>query len=72
MTASSTQQWFKSSYSAGSGTECVECAYAGGSTLVRDSKHVDGPILAVQDSAWGVFVSALRRDGLLEHRPSKE
>ncbi len=29
--------WFKSSYSGGSGTECIECATADGSTLVRDS-----------------------------------
>lgn len=45
MTAPSEQQWFKSSYSGGSGTECVECAYVRDRTLVRDSKcQGDSPI----------------------------
>ncbi|MGW0879523.1 DUF397 domain-containing protein [Streptomyces sp. NPDC002671] len=59
MTASSTLRWFKSSYSGGSGTECVECARSGESTLVRDSKHPDGPSLSVRGQAWMSFLGAL-------------
>lgn len=64
MTAPSTHQWFKSSYSGGSGTECVECAQAGGGTLVRDSKCSRGPVIAIQRPAWRSFVGALRRGEL--------
>ncbi|MET9377189.1 DUF397 domain-containing protein [Streptomyces sp. NPDC002992] len=55
---SSTPLWFKSSYSNGSGGECVECARTGEDTLVRDSKHPGGPVLAVGADAWQVFVEA--------------
>ncbi|MGV9280884.1 DUF397 domain-containing protein [Streptomyces sp. NPDC003730] len=53
-------RWFKSSYSGGSGTECVECAYVSHSALIRDSKHVDGPTLEVRLSAWRLFVISVR------------
>ncbi|MFD4554375.1 DUF397 domain-containing protein [Streptomyces sp. NPDC058469] len=52
-------QWFKSSYSGGSGTECVECAPLKGGTLVRDSKYLHGPILTVRTPAWLTFIDAL-------------
>ncbi|WP_405908374.1 MULTISPECIES: DUF397 domain-containing protein [unclassified Streptomyces] len=51
--------WFKSSYSGGSGTECVECAYTSEGTLVRDSKARTGPIVAVQSHAWRTFIRHL-------------
>ncbi|MER5537943.1 DUF397 domain-containing protein [Streptomyces mirabilis] len=57
--------WFKSSYSGGSGTECVECATADGSTLVRDSKKPHAPIVAIRNHAWQAFVRAVGA-GLLE------
>ncbi|MGW7298721.1 DUF397 domain-containing protein [Streptomyces sp. NPDC054829] len=60
MKASSTHQWFKSSYSGGSGTECVECAYATEGALIRDSKHSSGPVVSISPDAWQRFVSALR------------
>ncbi|WP_432095942.1 DUF397 domain-containing protein [Streptomyces sp. bgisy100] len=44
----------------GSGTECVEAAFASDSTLVRDSKDPNGPVLAFSATAWEHFVSALR------------
>lgn len=47
MTAPSTHEWFKSSYSGRSGTECLECARAGDVIVVRDSKRDDGPELAI-------------------------
>ncbi|MFF1651894.1 DUF397 domain-containing protein [Streptomyces sp. NPDC058255] len=52
-------RWFKSSYSGGSGTECVECAHNGDGTLVRDSKAPGGPVVSVRGRAWQAFVGAL-------------
>ncbi|QGV80436.1 DUF397 domain-containing protein [Streptomyces ficellus] len=49
-------RWFTSSYSGGSGTECVECAEAAPLVLVRDSKQRGGPILAVPDRTWRSFI----------------
>jgi hypothetical protein len=53
--------WFKSSYSGGSGTECVEVANLATVVGVRDSKRPAGPHVAVQRSAWNEFVRSLRR-----------
>lgn len=64
MTSPSTLQWFKSSFSGGSGTECVECAHSGATTLVRDSKWAGGPVIAVQHQAWQFFVGSLRGETL--------
>ncbi|MFJ5269120.1 DUF397 domain-containing protein [Streptomyces sp. NPDC088358] len=50
--------WFKSSYSGGTdGESCVEIATTPGTVHVRDSKHVDGPRLALAPEAWAGFVS---------------
>lgn len=59
MPAPLTPLWFKSSYSGGSGTECVECAHTSESTLVRDSKAPTGPIVAVRSHAWQSFIRLL-------------
>jgi hypothetical protein len=59
MTASSTHQWFKSSYSGGSGTECVEVAFTQTTVLVRDSKRSRGPLLSVGPLAWSRLVGAV-------------
>ncbi|QIY76975.1 DUF397 domain-containing protein [Streptomyces sp. RLB1-33] len=56
--------WFKSSYSNGAGGECVECAHAGGDTLIRDSKVDSGPTMSVRSPAWRSFVRALRQGSL--------
>lgn len=53
--------WFKSSYSGGSGTECLECARTSEGTLVRDSKAPNGPIITFGRVAWQKFVSQLGR-----------
>ncbi|MHC8423140.1 DUF397 domain-containing protein [Streptomyces sp. NB004] len=53
--------WFKSSYSGGSGTECVECAYFPHAALIRDSKSIGGPILNVRPQAWIRFLDSVRR-----------
>jgi len=50
--------WFKSSYSSGSeGDSCVEIAVAPRTIHVRDSKHTDGPRLALAPTSWSEFVS---------------
>ncbi|WP_222514382.1 DUF397 domain-containing protein [Streptomyces salinarius] len=60
--ANSEPRWVKSSYSGGSGTECVECAYLSHGALVRDSKCPDGPALDVRLSTWRAFIDSVRRD----------
>lgn len=61
MTSLSPHEWFKSSYSGGSGTECVECALEGSRTLVRDSKQENRRVITFQYQAWDFFLVALRR-----------
>ncbi|MCQ6555490.1 DUF397 domain-containing protein [Streptomyces sp. C10-9-1] len=48
--------WFKSSYSAGDGGECVEVAARPGRVHVRDSKDTTRAALAVEPAAWTAFV----------------
>jgi hypothetical protein len=49
--------WFKSSYSDGSGGECIEVAAGPATVHVRDSKDQRGPTLAFSPAAWAAFVS---------------
>jgi hypothetical protein len=53
--------WFKSSYSTGSGGECVEVAVCPGRTHVRDSKDTTRAALAVEPTAWTAFVGFAAR-----------
>ncbi|MBB6420968.1 DUF397 domain-containing protein [Streptomyces sp. AK010] len=53
-------RWFKSSYSGGNATECVECAYVAHGALIRDSKISRGPFIPVSGEAWCCFVKAVR------------
>jgi hypothetical protein len=53
------QTWRKSSYSNGSGGDCVEVAYSPDRVAVRDSKHTDRMIL-ITPTAWREFVFATR------------
>ncbi|TQL19671.1 DUF397 domain-containing protein [Streptomyces sp. SLBN-134] len=48
--------WFKSSYSTGDGGQCIEVAVCPQVVLVRDSKDVARPGLAVDAAAWDAFV----------------
>lgn len=57
-------RWVKSSYSGGSGTECVEAAFAVPGTAIRDSKRPTGPRLRFSDPTWAAFVTAVRADRL--------
>jgi hypothetical protein len=53
-------RWFKSSYSGGNTTECLECANVAHGALIRDSKHDHrGPIVSIGSEAWGRFIGAL-------------
>ncbi|MEU5363104.1 DUF397 domain-containing protein [Streptomyces sp. NPDC005925] len=52
--------WFKSSYSGGNATECVEAAFVPAGILVRDSKRPTGPRLAVSAGAWTCFLMRAR------------
>lgn len=49
--------WFKSSYSAGDGGQCVEVAAGMGAVHVRDSKDTTRAAVAVQPAAWAQFVA---------------
>ncbi|WP_408056205.1 DUF397 domain-containing protein [Streptomyces ureilyticus] len=53
--------WYKSSYSTGSGGECVEVAARSGTVHVRDSKDTTRAALAVEPTAWTAFVEFAAR-----------
>lgn len=59
-------QWIRSSYSDGSGGQCVE--FSRGSlpraVPVRDSKNAGGDVLEFPAATWSAFTSAVRRQGL--------
>ncbi|MET9758265.1 DUF397 domain-containing protein [Streptomyces sp. NPDC006372] len=57
-------QWFKSSYSGGSGTECVECAFAPSGAFIRDSKQVSGAVIPAGLEAWCRFLDAVSTGSL--------
>ncbi|MEW1686735.1 DUF397 domain-containing protein [Streptomyces sp. NPDC091265] len=52
--------WFKSSYSGGNETECVEMAFTTVGTFVRDSKRPRERQLHASPMAWTDFVGSLR------------
>jgi hypothetical protein len=54
--------WFKSSYSSGpDGDSCVEIAVGPETATihVRDSKHTEGPRLALAPEAWSEFLASV-------------
>lgn len=53
-------RWHKSSYSNGSGGDCVEVAQPRSGLVVRDSKRRSGPVVRFGADAWGAFVGELR------------
>ncbi|MEU8539693.1 DUF397 domain-containing protein [Streptomyces sp. NPDC048717] len=59
MTPIPSEAWFKSSYSGGTGNNCVEIADAQTVVGVRDSKQVNGPALAVSRTTFHTFVASL-------------
>ena len=59
MAGNSALSWQKSSYSGGSGGQCIEVA-APGRVLVRDSKNPDGGRLAFSPQAWREFAARIK------------
>ncbi|MDU0304359.1 DUF397 domain-containing protein [Streptomyces sp. PAL114] len=52
--------WFKSSYSGGSGGDCIEVATLPASVHVRDSKNTGQGTFTVPPAAWSAFVAHAR------------
>jgi hypothetical protein len=52
--------WRKSTYSDGTGGQCVETASAGGAILVRDTTDRVGVTLSVPAATWQRFTDALK------------
>jgi hypothetical protein len=52
--------WHKSSYSGGSGGDCLEIADGHAFVPVRDSKNPHGPKLVFRATAWTAFVANLK------------
>ncbi|MGI5329111.1 DUF397 domain-containing protein [Actinomadura nitritigenes] len=57
----STTRWRTSSYSGGSGTECVEVGSMTRRVMARDSKDPSGPVLAFSPAEWAVFLGDAKR-----------
>jgi hypothetical protein len=54
-------EWRKSTFSGGSGGNCVEVATnLPGVIAVRDSKDPDGPALTLTPAQWRSFAAAVR------------
>lgn len=51
--------WFKSSYSSGSGDDCVEVALTPATVHVRDSKNREGSRLTLSAAPWADFLTHL-------------
>lgn len=49
--------WFKSSYSGGNATECLEAAFVASGVLVRDSKRPTGAQIRISPNVWRVFTA---------------
>ncbi|MFE6103693.1 DUF397 domain-containing protein [Streptomyces laurentii] len=54
--------WFKSSYSGGTGNNCVEVADVCTAVGVRDSKQVNGPVLLLSKATFIDFVEGVSRE----------
>ncbi|MFD5470253.1 DUF397 domain-containing protein [Streptomyces sp. NPDC127105] len=63
--------WFKSSYSGGNATECIEAAFVPSGVLVRDSKQPEHAHLTMSAGAWTGFVAGARHTQFAgRHRPT--
>lgn len=65
MNTASLPTWHKSSYSNGSGGNCIETFSISDDaiTLVRDSKRLEGPVLTFRTEAWRLFLDGVRGSG---------
>lgn len=55
------RSWRKSSYSGGSGGNCVEVGKAADGVGIRDTKRRDGVELRFSASAWRKYVASVKR-----------
>ncbi|MFF9022910.1 DUF397 domain-containing protein [Streptomyces eurythermus] len=62
--SSSLTGWYKSSYSDGSQSECLEVARGHAHVPVRDSKAVTGPAVLFSLNGWTSFVTAVKNGRL--------
>lgn len=53
-------KWVKSSFSSGTGGNCVELALRPATVLVRDSKNPGGPVLKFSTGQWRAFTHHLK------------
>ncbi|MFE6335223.1 DUF397 domain-containing protein [Streptomyces sp. NPDC057798] len=64
------QAWRKSSYSDGTGNNCIETAKLSKDIAVRDSKDKQRPALLFPQSSWTAFVASVRDgDIFIDPRP---
>lgn len=57
-----TAPWRKSTYSGGSGGDCVEAGAASGLILVRDTKdRGNGPVLRITPADWQRLTASVKR-----------
>lgn len=55
------ESWRKSSYSGGSGGDCVEIGQSATIVLVRDTKRRDGAELQFSPATWRRFIASVKR-----------
>ena len=58
-----TATWRKSTYSNGSGGNCIEATTRGGHPALRDSKNPGGPALLFSPSQWQTFIQGIKLSG---------
>lgn len=60
----SSAAWYKSTYSNGTGNNCVEVAdlahTSHRSVAIRDSKQISGPALLIEPAGFAAFVAGIR------------
>lgn len=54
-------EWRKSSYSDGTGGNCLETASGNGLVIVRDTANRDGGTLTFTIDAWQAFTGTIKR-----------
>jgi hypothetical protein len=58
--------WRTSSLS-GSNGQCVQVAFLDEYVAVRDSKHIQGPVLTFRSGQWSAFISELKSGEIVQN-----
>ena len=67
------QTWIKSSYSGGSGGNCIEVNDSQHAVMVRDTQDRTGPILRFTPGAWKAFADQVKgKRSLANLRPTRK